>query len=190
LEGLSSSSALAVFPDAQGFLVSTDTEIVAATPQNQVRIWETLSPSDRINAMTILPDGRILASGKKEMLRCFCGVAPQYYLNEGCHALQRGQYEEAVRHYELSARYGYPKGQVNLGNLYAEGIGVARNIQEARRFYELAAEEKNDPLAQNNLGFLYLTEETLLDEEMAYTYLERATYNGCAAAQCHLGFFY
>ena len=50
---------------------------------------------------------------------------------------------------------GHAKAQFNLGYLYAQGLGVAQDYFEARKWYRKAAEQ-GDAEAQFNLGFLYV----------------------------------
>ena len=47
--------------------------------------------------------------------------------------------DEAVKLFALAAEQGSPEAQYELGTMYENGIGVARNIAEAIRFYRLAA---------------------------------------------------
>lgn len=54
------------------------------------------------------------------------------------------QDEKANRHFQLAAFQGSELAQVVLGRRYEEGIGVMRDIDEAIRFYTLAAEQGND----------------------------------------------
>jgi TPR repeat protein len=56
-------------------------------------------------------------------------------------------FEEAARWYERAAGRGFAYAQVNLGNMYAEGRGVARDLHRARELYAAAA-AANDPHAR------------------------------------------
>jgi len=59
-----------------------------------------------------------------------------------------------VKWYRKAADQGDAGGQSNLGFMYAEGRGVAKDEAEAVKWYRKAAEQGNAP-AQFNLGFMY-----------------------------------
>lgn len=69
------------------------------------------------------------------------GVFESKLFNEGLDAYHRGRYEEAERLYRLAAEQGDASAQVNLGNMYAYGDGVAQNREEAVTWYRRAAEQ-------------------------------------------------
>ena len=52
-------------------------------------------------------------------------------------------WNEAFRLYRLSAEQGWHWSQYHLGECYEKGLGTQRNLQEARRWYEKAAEQLN-----------------------------------------------
>jgi TPR repeat protein len=62
-------------------------------------------------------------------------------------------YAEAVRLYRLAAAQGHAAAQVNLGYMFQNGQGVARNRAEAIRWYRLAAAQGH-AAAHNNLRLL------------------------------------
>jgi hypothetical protein len=51
---------------------------------------------------------------------------------------------EAFRLYRLSAEQGWHWAQFHLGECFENGLGTQRNLQEARRWYEKAAEQLNE----------------------------------------------
>ncbi|MCL9982947.1 MAG: sel1 repeat family protein [Erythrobacter sp.] len=61
---------------------------------------------------------------------------------------------EAARWYRQAASAGASGAQYNLGNLYAQGIGVPRDYAQAANLYRLAARQGSAP-AQTDLGALY-----------------------------------
>lgn len=61
---------------------------------------------------------------------------------------------EAARWYRQAANAGSAGAQYNLGNIFAEGIGVPRNYVEAANLFRLAARQ-GQSMAQTNLGALY-----------------------------------
>ena len=52
--------------------------------------------------------------------------------------------EEAVRLYRLAAEQGDANAQYNLGRMYDLGQGVARDHEEAVRWYRLADGQENE----------------------------------------------
>ena len=66
------------------------------------------------------------------------------------------QDRQRARHYfEQAARVGDAQALVNLGYMYARGIGVPLNNQSALRYYRAAAAQYN-PTALNGLAYMYL----------------------------------
>ena len=74
--------------------------------------------------------------------------------DEGLAAFERGDYETAVREFELLAEQGDADAQFFLGFMYGDGQGVAPDDAEAVKWYRRAAEQDHAD-AQNNLGFMY-----------------------------------
>ena len=66
----------------------------------------------------------------------------------------RGDSNLDLQRYRKAAEQGEPEAQYQLGNLYARGLGVARNYTEAAKWYRLAADQGYAP-AQHWLGHLY-----------------------------------
>jgi hypothetical protein len=56
--------------------------------------------------------------------------------------------------YQKAAAQNYAPAQVNLGAMYAEGRGVARDFHEALKWYQAAAAQDYAP-GQFNLGVMY-----------------------------------
>ena len=75
--------------------------------------------------------------------------------DEGGAALERGDYEIALREFRPLAEQGDAAAQFNLGLMYKDGLGVAQDYAEAVRWYRKAAEQGN-AAAQTNLGSMYL----------------------------------
>jgi enhanced entry protein EnhC len=77
--------------------------------------------------------------------------------------------------------------QFALGQLYQQGIGVDKNIQEAIKYYTQSAAQQ-DLRAEYNLGLLYLEGETgKPDYQQAFGWLNDAAFKGSADAQYVLG---
>lgn len=75
-------------------------------------------------------------------------------LAEGLAAYLSGNYGRAVGLWIPLAEAGNPDAQNNLGIMYENGEGVARDVAEAARLFRLAA-GRGHAEAQFNLGLLY-----------------------------------
>jgi TPR repeat protein len=70
-----------------------------------------------------------------------------------------------------------PEAQYNLGVIYGDGIGIARDDREAARWYRLAATQ-GDVAAQLNLGGIFARSGSpLADRIAAYMWLAIASKN-------------
>lgn len=77
-----------------------------------------------------------------------------------------------------------------MGVMYEYGYGVDADIQEALRWYRLAA-DRGLPQAQNSLGFMYsLGLGVKRDAERAAYWLHCAAEQGHSGAQTNLGILY
>ena len=82
---------------------------------------------------------------------------------------------------------GNASGQYNLGVMYADGRGVARDDAEAVRWYRRAAEQGNAS-GQVNLGLRYSTGRGVArDDAEAVRWYRRAAEQGNASGQYNLG---
>lgn len=54
--------------------------------------------------------------------------------------------EEAIKLFKMAADNGNPSGFLNIGFMYEKGVGRKKDLAEAKKFYQLAA-EKGDPFA-------------------------------------------
>jgi Sel1 repeat len=68
-------------------------------------------------------------------------------LEDGAIAYNHGDYETAFRLYAPLAEQGVAEAQYRLGVLYAEGLGVPHNINEAVKLWGEAAQSENPQLA-------------------------------------------
>lgn len=59
--------------------------------------------------------------------------------NDGKIAFNRGDYQQAIKIWEVLASQGNADAQNNLGVMYAKGIGIPRNDPEALKWFRLAA---------------------------------------------------
>ncbi len=75
-------------------------------------------------------------------------------LDEGVAALQRGDYETAIREFRPLAIQGHAEAQYNLGKMYFDGKGLPGNLATAFQWYRKAAEQ-GYAKAQGLLGVMY-----------------------------------
>jgi TPR repeat protein len=112
--------------------------------------------------------------------------------NQGWAAEQRKDDREAVRLYRLAEDQGNVDACVNLGGMYARGLGgLVQDDREAVRLYRLAADQGN-ALGQANLGFMYAQGRGGLAQEYreAVRLYRLAADQGNAHGQSNLGFMY
>ena len=81
-------------------------------------------------------------------------VAIAASIQEAEFAYDRGDYTQAARLFRPFADQGLASAQLNLGMMYAKGLGVPQDYQTALKWYRRAAEQGNAS-AQNNLGLMY-----------------------------------
>ena len=86
---------------------------------------------------------------------CLALAAPAWAgFGEAGAALERGDYETAVRELRPLAEQGDARAQTILGGMYAEGRGVPQDDAKALRWYRKAAKQ-GAVVAQINLGVMY-----------------------------------
>jgi TonB family protein len=99
-------------------------------------------------------------------------------------------YAAAAKLFRQAADRDLPAAQRALGELYLNGVGVAKSPAEAAKWFEKAA-EAGDSWAQSSLGYLY--SEGLgvgKDEQKAVAWLQRGIDAGDASAQFHMASLY
>ena len=82
---------------------------------------------------------------------------------DGARLFENKDYIGAYKLWVGLAGQGNTSAQVNVGNLYAKGLGVEKNLNEAFRWLNMAA-EKGDINAQNSIGEMYLLGNGLLKD--------------------------
>lgn len=108
----------------------------------------------------------------------------------GENSYEQGDYPAALKWYRKAAEQGHASAQINLGAMYAEGLGAARNLHEALNWFHKAAEQ-NSASAQFNLGVLYEQGSgDLRNLEAALLWYGKAAEQGYAPAQLNLGAMY
>ena len=88
------------------------------------------------------------------------------------------------------AKAGDAGAQYNLGVMYDEGEGTARDYAEAVKWYRKSAEQGHAP-AQHNLGVMYREGEGITEDDAeAVKWIRKAAEQGNARAQNNLGVMY
>ncbi len=110
--------------------------------------------------------------------------------DEGVAALQRGDFAVAFREFKPLAESGDAHAQLNLGVMYARGLGVSRDDAEAVKWYRLAARQ-DDAAAQFSLGVAYSEGKGVApDDATAAQWYHLAAAQGFAKAMNNLGLMY
>ncbi|MCC5792327.1 MAG: sel1 repeat family protein [Legionellaceae bacterium] len=103
---------------------------------------------------------------------------------------QRANLYVVVMRLYNQAILGNSDAQFEIGQLYHYGIGVAKDPEQARLYYQLAAEQ-NDVRAEYNLGILYMEGQIQpTDYEKGMAWLTDAAFRGNAYAQYALANIY
>lgn len=111
------------------------------------------------------------------------------YLENGWHG--ETNYERAFTMYEKAAMFGkISRAWKAMGNLYMNGRGVERDVEEAISCFEVAA-DGNDREAMYNLGLIYLRgNDVEADYEEARDWFEQAAELGEPKSMYHIGELY
>ena len=67
---------------------------------------------------------------------------------QGFDCYRKGEYEEAARLYRISADLGFFRAQYSLALLYSEGCGVEKNLAEAEKWAQKAADQGYEAAAK------------------------------------------
>jgi TPR repeat protein len=108
---------------------------------------------------------------------------PSHVLGE---AMDRGDYAAEARLARPLAEAGGPNAQVILGGLYYRGQGVPRDVGEAQKWFEMAADQGN-ALGETSLGRLYLGNKNF---ERALYWFGQAANQGDAGGETSLAGLY
>lgn len=113
---------------------------------------------------------------------------------DGYAAYKIGDYSQAISIWLPLAEQGDAKAQNTIASMYDEGKGVAINLEEAFKWYKLAANQ-GQPNAQVSLGWYYMNgfenlPTNLIDYNTAKYWNELGAKNGCAEGYNNLGWLY
>ena len=115
---------------------------------------------------------------------------PKVTLNEAVAMYNKGDYANAVKHYERLAKEEDATAQCWLGVCYYNGQGVTQDYVEAVAWYRKAAEQ-GYASAQYNLGYCYANGRGVTQDYVeAVAWYRKAAEQGYASAQYNLGYCY
>jgi TPR repeat protein len=101
-----------------------------------------------------------------------------------------GNFGDAFLWYRRAADAGYAVAQSNLGVMYADGKGLAKDEAQAVRLYRLAADQ-GSAVGQTNLGFMHANGRGgVKDDAEAVRLYRLAADQGYPRAWSNLGFMY
>jgi tetratricopeptide (TPR) repeat protein len=101
-----------------------------------------------------------------------------------------GDYVQALAWFGEAAQRGNAPAQINVGSMFANGMGVSRDYAQAVAWYSKAADQGN-PQAQTDLGFMLAYGRGIsLDYKQAAFWYRKAADQGYAPAQTYLGMMY
>ena len=97
---------------------------------------------------------------------------------------------KAFQETKAKAEQGNATAQTSLGVMYANGLGVAKDVKEAANWFSLAANQGHAD-GQANLGYMYeYGLGVAKDEKDAVNWYNKAAVQGNTAAQFNLGIRY
>lgn len=117
------------------------------------------------------------------------GVAEAGF-REGLEAYRAGDHRRAAELWTEAAEDGDPAAQRNLGLMYLNGVGVARDPARALRWFERAAGQGFAPAAANLAGVYLKGSGVKADPATAFRYMKQAAEGGHAESMYNLGVLY
>jgi TPR repeat protein len=129
-------------------------------------------------------------SGYKRDLADGCVKGFVANLYEGVDALNKGDYETAIKHFNLLANHGSANAQFYIGKMYENGISFKKNDYWAHHWINKAA-QLGLPDAQFTLGNMYRTGAGVVkDSNQTFKWFKEAGKKGHPSAQFNLGAMY
>ena len=104
---------------------------------------------------------------------------------DGMAAFGERDYQKALSLWLSLAEQGHELSQINVGEMYAKGLGVTRDIPEAIKWFNKAAAQGN-VAAEFSLGEIY-GYGAQADHEQSVKWYRKAAQQGHASAQYKLG---
>jgi TPR repeat protein len=111
--------------------------------------------------------------------------------DEGVELYHTGDYSKALEKFLVQGQDGHSLSQYNIGLIYANGLGIIADENEASKWYEQSARQGNG-LAQFNLAQLYDKKEDPSNEyaKKAKYWYEQAIHSGINEAYNNLAILY
>lgn len=118
------------------------------------------------------------------LMLVLCSGAAQAETNEeGATAISKGDYAQASTIFRALANKGDATAQFNLGSMYNNGQGTAKDFQEAIKWYRLAAAQGHAG-AQSSLGYMYYGGQSVTQDYVrAHMWFSLATTKGSGIAK-------
>jgi TPR repeat protein len=111
-------------------------------------------------------------------------------LDDGLTAFTAGNYQQAFDLWKPLAEAGDAKARYNLGLMFEQGLGVEKNLPQARLLFTAAAKQ-GDADAQYQLGFIYYQGEGVFrSNKEALQWWSLAAAQQHPRAQFNLGILY
>jgi TPR repeat protein len=111
-------------------------------------------------------------------------------LDDGLAAFNVGNYQQAFDLWKPLAEAGDVKARYNLGLMFQQGLGVEKNLKQARLLFTAAAEQ-GDADAQYQLGFIYYQGEGVFRSSLdAHHWWSLAAAQQHPMARYNLGILY
>jgi len=105
-------------------------------------------------------------------------------------AYNKGDYKTSLKLMLPLGKKGFSKAQYNLGIMYDKGRGVVKSLKNAKKWFQLAAEQGHAK-AQYNLGLIYGKGKGVeKNYSKAFKWLNLAADQGNGKAQTNLGWMY
>lgn len=119
-----------------------------------------------------------------------CCLTVHAGLPEGVQAYERRDYPRALQEFTPLAQAGDPRAQHALSVMYANGLGVSKNVQEAA-FWAQKAALQNYPNAQHQLGVMYANGLGVAkNDQEAFSWWQKAAQQNHAEAQADLAIMF
>ena len=111
----------------------------------------------------------------------------QEIFDEGMQRNQAGDVSHWLQLARKAAEMGLPEAEAQMGGLYEEGQGFARDHAQAKYWYEKAV-SSNNCAATTHLGPMYETGEGVAEDWVKAAELyQRGANRGCVGSEAHLG---